>query len=264
MPMTASSSDKTVFYRNRRLRCHPGIIQRTVTSLASAQQLLSECGWARRQLGHGGRHRHPAIRSAASSFKVTIDGTDDTVAGIAARINSASGNPGSLPRFSLAPTAHTGAVLIPDREQPRPSVTETDGGSALSSLTYAAGRRRGTTHRPRRPSTRASRSPAWRIRARATPSPGALGGVTLNFARDKLVEAPRTSPSPTDTTTVQRRASEPRGCLQHSRQARSLPWTLSTARHDTAGPMMGSALLEGIRRRDPADADTVTRRDLHL
>ena len=75
-----------------------------------------------------------------TSFTVTVNSSNDTVAGIAAAINSATGNPGIE---ASVVTGTDGAHLVLTSSLTGASntiqVSETDGGTALSDLTYGTG-----------------------------------------------------------------------------------------------------------------------------
>jgi flagellar hook-associated protein 2 len=109
-----------------------------VSTLASAQQLLSKAivGGSTATVGTGTLQ----LSLGSASFSVVIDGTHDTLSGIAAAINAASDNPG-LQATVLQGT--DGGHLVLSSTQTGAantiSVAETDGGNALSALTYASG-----------------------------------------------------------------------------------------------------------------------------
>ena len=110
----------------------------TVTNLASAQQLLSGnfTGGGTATVGTGTL----TLSVGGTSFNVTIDSTNDTVAGIAAAINAATGNTG----ITAAVIQGTdGAHLLLSSSQTGVAntitVAETDGGNGLAALTYGTG-----------------------------------------------------------------------------------------------------------------------------
>jgi flagellar hook-associated protein 2 len=88
----ASSSNQSVFTATAGDGAVTGNYSVTVSDLASAQQLLSKAIASSGSATTGTGTLN--ISLAGSSFSVTIDGTDNTPAGIAAAINSANGNPG--------------------------------------------------------------------------------------------------------------------------------------------------------------------------
>lgn len=133
---TASSSDQTVFTATAGSGAVAGSYGVTVSSLASAQQLLSGALGADSSASIGTGTLTLAV--GGSSFNVAIDSTNDTVAGIAGAINSATGNTGIA---ATVIQGTQGAHLLLSSTQTGAantiSVTETDGGTGLSALTYA-------------------------------------------------------------------------------------------------------------------------------
>ena len=107
-------------------------------SSPQAQQLLSNAfaGGSTAAVGTGTL----SLSLGGTSFSVTIDSSDDTLAGIAAAINSASGNPGIS---ATVMQGTDGAYLVLSSSLTGAAntiqVTETDGGNGLSALTYGTG-----------------------------------------------------------------------------------------------------------------------------
>jgi len=136
--LSASSSDPTVFTATAATGAVPGSYTITVGNLASAQQLLSGAfaGGSSATVGTGTL----SLSLGGSSFSVTINGTNDTVAGIAAAINSAANNSGIS---AAVVTGTDGAHLVLSSDLTGAAntiqVTETDGGNALAALTYGTG-----------------------------------------------------------------------------------------------------------------------------
>ncbi len=136
--LSASSSDTNVFTASAGDGAVAGSYTITVGNLASAQQLLSGAfaGGSNATVGTGTL----SLSLGGSSFNVAVDSSDDTVAGIAAAINSAANNPGisaavvngTNGAYLLLSSALTGAANTIQ-------VSETDGGNALAALTYATG-----------------------------------------------------------------------------------------------------------------------------
>ncbi|HEY7887458.1 MAG TPA: flagellar filament capping protein FliD [Steroidobacteraceae bacterium] len=241
--MTAGSGDKSVFTASASSSAQPGTYAVTVSTLASAEQLVSSpvAGGASAVIGTGTLQ----LTLGGASFTVTIDGTDDTLSGIAARINSASGNPGVTATIL---TGADGAHLVLGSSLTGAAndlqVTETDGGNALSSLTYATGNVGNYTQ------TAAALDASFKIAGVAYTSSsntvtGALGGVTLNLLGTNS-GSPANLTVATDTTTVQGSISGLVGAYNTLVGALSTLDTFDSTTN-TAGPMMGSALLEGIR-----------------
>jgi flagellar hook-associated protein 2 len=136
--LTATSSSSSVLSASADSSAVPGSYSVSVTNLASAQQLLSNAvaGGGSATVGTGSL----SLSLGATSFNVTIDSSNDTLDGIAAAINSASGNPGIS---AAVITGSDGAHLVLSSTLTGAAntiqVTETDSGTGLSSLTYGSG-----------------------------------------------------------------------------------------------------------------------------
>src|SRR3984957_11202192 len=89
---TANSTDQTAFTATAGSGAVAGTYNVSVTALAQAQQLLSKAFTAGTAAAVGTGTL--GLTLASTSFNVTIDGPDNSLAGIAAAINSAAGNPG--------------------------------------------------------------------------------------------------------------------------------------------------------------------------
>ncbi len=135
---TAKTSNNAVFTATASGSAVGGSYAVTVTNLASAQQLLSSGlqGGGSAQVGDGTL----TLSLGASSFNVAVDSSNDTLAGVAAAINSATDNPGIS---ATVITGSDGGHLVLSSTLTGAanaiSVTESDGGTALSALTYGAG-----------------------------------------------------------------------------------------------------------------------------
>ncbi len=135
---TATSSDDTTVTATADASAPSGNYAVTVANLASAQQLLSApvVGGSSVAVGTGTL----SLSLGGASFNVAITSSDDTLAGIASAINSASGNPGI---GATVIQGTDGAHLLLSSTQSglanTIAVTETDGGNGLASLTYGTG-----------------------------------------------------------------------------------------------------------------------------
>jgi flagellar hook-associated protein 2 len=135
---SASSSDPTAFTAMADSTAVPATYSVAVSQLAQAQQLVSNpfTGGSSAVVGTGALQ----VSLGGASFDVSVGPTNDTVAGIAAAINAATGNPGveasvvtGTDGAHLALTSSlTGAANVIQ-------VSETDGGNALAALTYDTG-----------------------------------------------------------------------------------------------------------------------------
>jgi flagellar hook-associated protein 2 len=187
---TANSSDTSAFTATAASGAPTGTYNVAVTALATAQQLLSNAvtgstiGTGTLQVSLGG-----------TSFGVTVNSTNDTLAGLAAAINAAPGNPG-VTATVLQGTA--GSYLLLSSSQTGASntisVTETDGGTGLGTFTYATGNTANYTQEA------AAQNAAFSISGVNFTSPSntvtsALSGVTLTL----LGTTPNTSSGATTT-----------------------------------------------------------------
>lgn len=244
---TANSSSAGVFTATAGNGAPTGTYNVSVSALASAQQLLSQA-LTGSTIGTGTL----ALSLGGTSFNVTIDGSNDTVDGLAAAINSAAGNPG-IAATVLEGT--DGAHLLLSSSQTGAAntiqVTETDGGNALAAVTYGSGNTANYTQEA------PAQDAAFSISGVNFTSPSntasnAMAGVTLTL----LGTSPTSGTPPTatpgtlsianDTTTISNN-------IQSFVSAyNGLQSTLAQlggydSSSGTAGPMMGDAGLEGIQ-----------------
>jgi flagellar hook-associated protein 2 len=246
---TANTSNSAVFTATATSGAPVGTYGVSVTALAQAQQILSgslaSSGSA--TLGAGTLQ----LSLGSTSFSVSVGSSDDTLAGIAAAINSASGNPG-ITATVLQGT--DGAHLLLSSTQSGAAntiqVSETDAGTALAALTYPA-------PNPAAPGTdlhytvqTAAQDAQYSVAGVGATSSSntittALSGVTLTLTGKSATNTPASLTVSTDSSTIQ-------GNISAFVQAyNTLAGTFSSlggydASTGTAGPMMGNALLSGI------------------
>ncbi|HTW37459.1 MAG TPA: flagellar filament capping protein FliD [Steroidobacteraceae bacterium] len=239
---TASTTDPTAFTATADSDAVLGNYAVSVSQLAQAQQLVSSAfsagssapiGTGTLQLSLGG-----------TSFTVTVDASDDTVAGLAAAINGATGNPGIE---ASVVTGTDGAHLVLTSSLTGASntiqVTETDSGGALSALTYGSGNTANYTQESAPQDAEFSIAGVSYTSASNTVS-DALSGVTLSLTG--TTTSPATLSVATNTASIESNIDafvSAYNTLQSSLS--SLGSYDSTT--GTAGPMMGSALLLGIQ-----------------
>ena len=244
---TANSSAPTVFSATAGNGAPTGTYNVSVSALATAQQLLSNpvagntLGTGTLQLSLGG-----------GSFSVTVDSTDNTLQGLAAAINSASGNPGiaatvlqgASGAYLPLSSAQTGAANTI-------SVTETDGGNGLAAFSYGSGNTGNYTQEA------AAQDAAFSISGVSFTSPSntvssAMSGVTLNL----LATSPTSGTPPTPTAATLSIANDTTTIGGNIRAFVSAYNTLQStltqlggydSSTNTAGPMMGDAGLAGIQ-----------------
>ncbi len=134
----ANSSNGSVFTATAASGAVAGTYSISVTQLAQAQQLVSGAfsGGGGATVGTGTLQ----FTLGGSSFSVAVDSTNNTVAGLAAAINSATGNPGiTATVISGTDGAHLVLSSALTGAANTISVTETDAGTGLSALTYGSG-----------------------------------------------------------------------------------------------------------------------------
>ncbi len=247
---TAGSSNSDAVTATATSNAPVGTYNVSVTALAQAQQLLSNAftGTGSTAIGTGTLQ----LSLGGTNFNVTVSSGNDTLSGIAAAINSATGNPGIT---ATVVQGTDGAHLLLSSSQTGASntiqVSETDSGGALSALVYSDTDQ--SNYRVETPAQDASYSIAG---VAATSSSNtitsALSGVTLTLTGTtttgsgmNLTDTPASVTVSTDTSTIESNVSafvSAYNTLETVFQSLG-SYDSSTG---TAGPMMGSALLSGI------------------
>jgi flagellar hook-associated protein 2 len=240
---TANSSDQTAFTATADADAVSGSYNVTVTNLASGQQLLSApfAGGSSSVVGTGTL----SLSLGGTSFSVAINSTDNTVAGIASAINSASDNPG-ISATVIQGTA--GAYLLLSSTQTGAAntitVTETDGGNALAALTYGTGNTGNYTQQA------AAQDASFSIAGVPYTSPSntvsnAISGVTLDLLAPTTSGSPATLSVDNDTATV---ATNIQGFVTAYNTLQTALSGLGSydSSTGTAGAMMGNPVLTGI------------------
>jgi flagellar hook-associated protein 2 len=246
---TANTSNSAVFTATATSGAPVGTYSVSVTQLAQAEQILSGslATSGSTTLGTGTLQ----LSLGTTSFSVNIGSSDNTLDGIAAAINSASGNPG-ITATVLQGT--DGAHLLLSSTQTGAAntlqVSETDAGTALAALTYP-------DPNPADPGTdlhytvqSAAQDAKYSVAGVAATSASntiatALNGVTLTLTGQTAADAPASLSISTDTSTIQSNISAFVAAYN------TLVGSFSSlggfdASTSTAGPMMGNALLSGI------------------
>ena len=239
---SATSSDPTAFTATSDPDAPIGTYGVTVSQLAEAQQIVSNAfsGGSSATVGTGTLQ----LFLGGASFSVSIDSSNDTVAGIAAAINSAAGNPGIE---ASVVTGSDGAHLVLSSSLTGASntiqVVETDGGGGLSSLTYGSGNTTNYTQQT------AAQDAAFSIAGVAYTSASntvtdALSGVTLNLIAPttSATTLSVTTDTPTIETNIEAFVSAYNTLLGSLSSLGSYDATTSTA-----GPLMGNPLLSSIQ-----------------
>ena len=238
---TATTSDPTAFTASVGAGAAPGTYNVSISQLATAQQLLSGALTAATPLGSGTL----SLSLGGTSFTVTTASTD-TLTDLAAAINAAAGNPGvsatvlqgSDGAHLLLSSALTGAANTIQ-------VTETDTGNALAALTY------GPANTGNYVQEAAAQDAAFSISgvnftSSTNTASEAMGGITLNLLGVSAPATPVTLTVGTDTTTVVANISS---FVSAYNTLRSTLTSLGSydASTNSAGPMMGNAVLTGIQ-----------------
>jgi flagellar hook-associated protein 2 len=240
--MSASSTDQTAFTATAGSSAQPGVYGVTIANLASAQQLVSNpvSGGSSAQIGTGTLQ----LTLGTTSFSVTIGSNDDTLSGIAAAINSASGNPGITATIL---TGTDGAHLVLGSSLTGAAnsiqVAETDAGTALSALTYSSAAPGNYTQMS------APLDANFTIAGVPYTSPSntvtdALSGVTLDLLGTNSASATLTVAS--DTAKIESNISSFVDAY-NTYVGTVGPLGSFDSTTGTAGPMMGDALLTGVQ-----------------
>ncbi len=247
---TASSSDATVFTAIAGTSATPGSYSVSVSQLASAQQLVSKPfpGGGSDTVGTGTLQ----VSLGGTSFNITVDSTNNTVAGLASAINSATGNPGVV---ATVITGTDGAHLVLSSAQTGAAnsitLTETDAGTGLSGITYAPSNAGNYTQIAKAQDAQFSVSGISHSSSSNTVS-DALNGVTLTLTgvskagatNGTLASSQLTVASDTNaiTTNVSAFVDAYNTMVQAIQPLGSYDQTTQTA-----GPMLGDATLQGVQ-----------------
>lgn len=222
----------------------PGRYQVTVSALASAQQLLSTAvpGGSGTAVGTGTLN----LQLGANGFSLTIDSSNDTLTGVAAAINSATDNPGIT--ATVIQGTDGGHLLLSSSVTGAANtiqVTETDGGGALSALTYGTGNTANYTQNA------AAQDAAFTVAGVAYTSASntvsdAISNVTLNLTGTTTTNTAANITVSNDTSTVDAniQAFVKAYNTLHASLASLGSYDSTTG---TAGPMLGDALLSGVQ-----------------
>jgi flagellar hook-associated protein 2 len=223
----------------------------SVTALAQAQQLLSNVVSATGTTAIGTGTLQLSLGGA--DFTVAVTSSNDTLAGIAAAINSATGNPG----ISATVVQGTdGAHLLLSSAQTGVAntiqVSETDTGAALAALTYPGAS--GANYKVQTIAQDASysiagvpaSSPSNTITSAISGLTLTLTGLTTSTTGTTTTDTPASVTVSTDTSTIESNVSTFVAAYNTLQTALQSLGGFDSATN-TAGPMMGSALLSGVQ-----------------
>jgi flagellar hook-associated protein 2 len=240
--LTASSSNTSAFTATASATAVPGTYSIGITQLAQAQQLSSRAfvGGASAVVGTGTL----SLSLGGTSFGVTIDSSNNTLSGIAAAINSASGNPGIT---ATVLTGSDGAHLVLSSSLTGAAntiqLTETDTGSGLAMLTYSSGSPTNYTQQTAAQDAQFSVAGVNSTSASNTVT-NAISAVTLNLLAKTSSNATLTVSN--NTAVVQANI----GTFVSAYNTLAATFS-SLGSYDpttnTAGPMVGNSLLTGTQ-----------------
>lgn len=240
--VAASSSNPTAFTATASPDAVLGSYTVDVSQLAQGQQIVSNpfTGGSSATVGTGTLQ----VSLGNTNFNVSIDSSNDTVAGIAAAINAATGNPGVE---ASVVTGSDGAHLVLTSSLTGAAntikVAETDGGTGLSAITYSSASP-GNYRQQTAPQDANFKISGVAYTSASNTVTDALSGVTLDLLATTTSDA--TLSVSTDTSTVDS------NIKAFVTAYNALQGSLSSlgsydATTGTAGPMMGDALLSGIQ-----------------
>ena len=235
--LSASSSNSAAFSATVGSGATLGSYSVSISQLAQAQQMVSSTAYSSSSATVGTGTLQLSL--GGSSFSVSIGGSNNTLSGIAAAINSASGNPGIQ---ASVVTGTSGAHLVLTSTLTGAantiSIAETDTGSGLSALTYGSGSTNYTQQT-------AAQDASFSIAGISYTSPSntvtdALSGVTLNLQATTTSAASLTVAE--NTSTIQTNI---QSFVDAYNTLQSSLTTLGgyNASTGTAGPLMGNPAL---------------------
>ena len=208
----------------------------SISQLAQAQQIVSTSAYGSSSATVGTGTLQLSL--GGSSFSVTIGSGNDTLSGIAAAINSASGNPG-IEASVVTGTggAHLVLTSTVTGASNTLSVTQT-AGSGLSALTYGSGSANYTQQT-------AAQDASFSIAGVSYTSPSntvtdALSGVTLNLLA--TTSAPATLTVADNTSTIEKNVQTFVKAYNTLQQSLTKLGGYDAAT-STAGPLMGNSAL---------------------
>ena len=235
--LSATSSNTTAFTAAVDSGATLGSYSVSISQLAQAQQIVSSTAYSSSSATVGTGTLQLSL--GGSSFSVTIGSGNDTLSGIAAAINSASGNPGiEASVVSGTSGAHLVLTSTLTGASNTISIAETDTGGGLSALTYGSGSTNYTQQT-------AAQDASFSIAGIGYTSPsntvtGALSGVTLNLQA--------TTSSPASLTVADNTSTIESNIQSFVSAYNTLQSSLAQlggydATTGTAGPLMGNTAL---------------------
>lgn len=254
--LSAASSDNTVFTATASAGAAVGSYQVQVQSLAQSQQLISNSfsGGSTSSVGTGTL----TLSLGSQSFNVTIDDSNNTLAGIRDAINSASGNPGVSAALVYGTNNSAQLILTSARTGAANTITvaSSGGDGGLDALNYSSANTANFTVQQAAQDATISIAGVTHTSSTNVVS-DALDGVTLNLQQAK--------PNSNVYLTVTNDSSHVTSLLQSFVTAYNTmiqqvtPLGSYDASTKTAGPMLGDPVLKGIQNQlFHAMSDTVS------
>ncbi|MBV8806353.1 MAG: flagellar filament capping protein FliD [Sinobacteraceae bacterium] len=240
----ANTSNSAVFTATATSDATLGSYSISVSQLAQAQQLVSTAftGGGSAAVGTGTLK----LSLGAASFNVTINSSNDTVAGIASAINSATGNPGIT---AAVITGTDGAHLVLTSALTGATntiqVAETDSGTSLSALTYGTGNTTNYTQNAQ------AKDATFSVSGIPYTSPSntvtsAISGVTLTLTGTSATGTSAQLSVSSDTSTIISNVQA--FVTAYNTMAQAIqPLGSFDQTTGTAGPMLGDATLSGVQ-----------------
>lgn len=240
---TATSSDTSAFSATAGASAMPGTYQIQVQQLATAQKLTSAAFASGATVGTGTL----TLSVGSQSININIDSTNDTLAGISAAINGASGNPGVT---ATIVHATDGDHLVLTSTQTGVanafSISESGGNGGLSPLTWDASTSSGSLTLQSAAADAKVNIDGFTSTSSTNVMSGAIDGITLNLAG-------LTPSGQTDTLTVGNDVNSMQTVVQGFVTAYNnyVQGAAQLASYDptsnTAGPLLGDSTLSNIR-----------------
>jgi flagellar hook-associated protein 2 len=241
--LTATSSDQSAFTATADSGAVAGTYSVGISQLAQAQQLVSTAfsAGSNASIGIGTL----TLSLGGQSTNITIDSTDNTLAGIASAINSATGNPGITATIVQGTDgAHLVLASTLTGAGNTIQVSASGGDGGLAQLAYNA-TTPGIYAQQSAPQNAIVTIAGISYQSASNTVTGAISGVTLDLAATTTATSNATVTVADDTATAASNISNFVGAYNTLVQQFSSLGGYD-ASSGTAGPMLGNALLTGL------------------
>ena len=255
---SAAVADTTVATASAAAGTVAGTYSLEVQNLATAASLTSQpVASSGTTIGTGTL----TIAVGSSSTAINIDSTDNTLAGIAAAINSAPNNPGVSASII---TATDGARLVLSGTTTGAgnaiTVTQSGGDGGLSSLVYDPSNSHTALTQTQAASNANFTINGYAATSASNVAKGAITGVTLNLLKASAANTPTTLTISPDTTAAQTSITAFVTAL-NSALTSIQTLTAYDPTTQTAGALQGNATLQSFQNQLSNILDTVTARN---